>query len=161
MTIAGKSVRSADTFQVPNPATGEVVGDAPRCSEVELDQAVGAAVDAYAGWAADEPLRRTMLGSISAVLKENVDGLSQLITAEQGKPLNESRIEILGSARWMRWYAEFTAEEELIQDDARGRVSDSAPTDRPSGCYHPLELPNHNGVLEAGPGPPCRKSGCP
>lgn len=29
MTIAGKSVRSADTFQVPNPATGEVVGDAP------------------------------------------------------------------------------------------------------------------------------------
>jgi len=122
MTIAGKPVRSAGTVPITNPATGELAGHAPCCTKKQLDLAVGAAVDAYQGWAADETLRRTMLGSVSEVLKGNADELSRLITAEQGKPLRESRIEILGSARWMRWYAEFQADEEIIQDDARGRV---------------------------------------
>src|SRR3989449_11315011 len=97
MFIAGESAGSSSgqTYDVINPATGEVVDSAPRGNEIDARAAIDAAHAAFQAWSetAAEARAQLMLKGIDTVKKE-IQELSVLLTKEQGKPLGDSQREI-------------------------------------------------------------------
>jgi len=101
LTIDGAGVAGAGSFSVLNPANEQVVGYAPDCSRIQLDQAIAGARRAFPAWSAT-PIeeRRKKLLAIAATLTEYVDELKRLLTQEQGKPIEEAAWDVLGGAQW-------------------------------------------------------------
>jgi succinate-semialdehyde dehydrogenase/glutarate-semialdehyde dehydrogenase len=95
------------TIPVTDPATGEVLGTVPRMGAAETARAVAAAGAALPAW------RARTAGDRCAVIRRwfelvmaNQEDLAALMTAEQGKPLAESRGEIAYSASFLEWFSE-------------------------------------------------------
>ena len=98
---------SGESIEVTNPATGEKLGTVPNMGAEETRRAIEAAEEALSGW------RTTTAHDKSRVLlrwyelmMENKEDLSILMTAEQGKPIKESRGEIDYAADYIEWFAE-------------------------------------------------------
>jgi NAD-dependent aldehyde dehydrogenases len=107
--IGNRSVpsESKDAIAVINPATEETLGEIPRGSAGDVDQAVAAAKAAQSGWAGLSPVaRRAALYEISNILLEHQEELARLNTIEMGKPLFLSRNEIIGAASAARQFGE-------------------------------------------------------
>lgn len=117
MTIGGERVAAATTFDVINPATGEPYAPAPACTREQLDSAFDAAAKAYRDWKADEAGRRTALADAANILFGAGEQLAPLLTAEQGKPIGDANMEVLGAGVWFKYYAELETPREVIQDD--------------------------------------------
>ncbi len=122
MTIDGQAASSGEWFDVINPATGQVLTRAPRCSEEQRDRAVEAAHRAFDHWRTDASFRRERLLAIADVLSANAEALGAVMTAEQGKPLPESIADAHRSADWFRYFADLDTSATVIQDDADGFV---------------------------------------
>ncbi len=119
MTIGGKAVAGTSTFEVLNPATGQVVGSAPDCTPEQLDQAVAAARKAFPQWSATpiEKRREALLG-IAGVLGGNVEELKRLLTSEQGKPHEGAMGDILGGAYWCQATSTLEIPEKVVEESA-------------------------------------------
>ncbi|HXY28573.1 MAG TPA: aldehyde dehydrogenase family protein [Acidimicrobiales bacterium] len=117
MTIAGESAPTEGTFGVRNPATGEVFARAPECTRQQLDAAFDAAAKAARDWKTDEAARRAVLLRAAEVLMASVGELSPILTAEQGKPLEDAGIEVFASAIWSQYFANLEMPRQVIQDD--------------------------------------------
>jgi acyl-CoA reductase-like NAD-dependent aldehyde dehydrogenase len=100
LTIDGRSVPTAERFAVANPATGEELGQAPVAGAAELDAAVAAARAAWPAWRADGEARAAALRASAARLLDEIDTLSTTLTAEQGKPVRDARVEVKMMAAW-------------------------------------------------------------
>ena len=102
--------RDADgggTCDVTNPATGEHLGTVPDMGAAETRTAVEAASVAFPAWAKRTAQERAVvLRRMHALMMEHQEDLARLMTAEQGKPLAESRGEIAYSAAYLEWFAE-------------------------------------------------------
>jgi succinate-semialdehyde dehydrogenase / glutarate-semialdehyde dehydrogenase len=95
------------TIQVKNPATGEAIGTVPRMGTEETRQAIRAAEAAMPAWKARTGKdRAALLRRWFELIMANQDDLATLMTAEQGKPLLESRGEIAYAAGFIEWFAE-------------------------------------------------------
>ncbi|MEO5793513.1 MAG: aldehyde dehydrogenase family protein [Rhodoferax sp.] len=125
MTIGGRAVPAAATFDVKNPSTGATIGTAPNASLADLDAAVAAAQAAFPAWSqkTDDELQRACL-AVAEKLTAQAEDLARLITLEQGKPLNGlgSRWEMGGAQTWARYTSGLSLPMKLLQDDAQGRV---------------------------------------
>jgi acyl-CoA reductase-like NAD-dependent aldehyde dehydrogenase len=117
MTIDGRQVAAQHTFDVVNPATGEVFAQAPDCSRDQLDEAMAAAERAQRDWRTDEDTRRKALAACADALFAHAEEIAPLLTAEQGKPLQAATEELLGTGVWFKYYANLELEPEVIQDD--------------------------------------------
>jgi acyl-CoA reductase-like NAD-dependent aldehyde dehydrogenase len=117
MTIGGEAVATEKTFGVINPATAEVFAQAPECSRAQLDAAMDSAAKAYPDWKADESVRRQCLRDIAAVLMTSLEEIPGVLTAEQGKPLNDANLEMFGSAMWCGYFADLELPRRILQDD--------------------------------------------
>ncbi len=117
MTIDGRQVAAEHTFDVRNPATGEVFARAPDCSREQLDEAMAAAERAQRDWRTDEDTRRKALAACADTLFAHAEEIAPLLTAEQGKPLQAATEELLGTGVWFKYYANLELEPEVIQDD--------------------------------------------
>jgi succinate-semialdehyde dehydrogenase/glutarate-semialdehyde dehydrogenase len=108
MFIAGESTGSSSgqTYNVINPATGEVVDSAPKGTEGDVRSAVDAAHEAFPAWAetAAEARAQLILKGIDSVKKE-LPELAVLLTREQGKPVGDSQREIEHFLHGMNFYA--------------------------------------------------------
>lgn len=125
MTIGGESVATSDRFEVLNPATGAVVGTAPNATAADLDRAVAAARAAQGPWAAlPDEARADACRAVAQVLVAHAEELAQLLTREQGKPLNGlgSRWELGGAAAWAEHTAGLALPPQVLQDTNEGRV---------------------------------------
>ncbi|MGS2744990.1 NAD-dependent succinate-semialdehyde dehydrogenase [Halomonas sp. LS-001] len=92
---------------VTNPADGSVLGQVPRLGEAETLRAIDAAENAMPAWQARSAKERgALLRRWHDLLLEHQEDLAILMTAEQGKPLAESRGEIGFSASFFEWFAE-------------------------------------------------------
>ena len=92
---------------VRNPATGESLGSVPNFGAEETRQAIEAAAGAMPAWARRTAKERSaILRRWHDLMIEHQEDLATLMTAEQGKPLLESRAEIAYSAGYMEFYAE-------------------------------------------------------
>jgi malonate-semialdehyde dehydrogenase (acetylating)/methylmalonate-semialdehyde dehydrogenase len=95
--VGGRAV-SADTderLEVPDPATGEVLGIVPLSGPPDVDRAVRVAAEAFESWQ-DEPVTRRarrMFG-LQVLLERQLEQLAELVTRENGKHLDEARGEV-------------------------------------------------------------------
>ncbi|WP_313950729.1 NADP-dependent succinate-semialdehyde dehydrogenase [Accumulibacter sp.] len=98
---------SGRTFPVTNPATGEQLATVPEAGAAETRRAIEAARVAQPAWRARTAGERAkVLRRWFELLLANQEDLAQLMTAEQGKPLAESRGEIAYAASFIEWFAE-------------------------------------------------------
>ncbi|MFK8079101.1 MAG: NAD-dependent succinate-semialdehyde dehydrogenase [Granulosicoccus sp.] len=97
----------ASTIDVDNPATGEVLAQVANCGTAETKRAIEAAEVAFESWRKTSVLERAkLLRKWHDLMLENQEDLARIMTAEQGKPLAESRGEIGYGASYMEWFAE-------------------------------------------------------
>jgi len=107
--IGGSWVAADDggVLGVKNPATGAALGSIPNMGASETRRAIAAAAAALPGWKARTAKERAVLMrrwfDLMIVHQED---LARLMTAEQGKPLAESKSEILYAASFIEWFAE-------------------------------------------------------
>ncbi len=121
MTIDGADVVNGAWFDVFNPATGRVFGQAPECSRPELDRAMAAAARVLPSWQADEKERRAAMRRIADRLLAAKDELAAVLTAEQGKPLANAGGEVQIAASWFQYYADLEMPVvPVLVDAARG-----------------------------------------
>jgi succinate-semialdehyde dehydrogenase/glutarate-semialdehyde dehydrogenase len=95
------------TFTVDDPSTEEVIAEVANASPDDARAALGAAVDARAGWAATPPRQRgEVLRRAYELMTARVDDLALLMTLEMGKPVAESKAEVAYAADFFRWFSE-------------------------------------------------------
>ncbi len=98
---------SGETFPVENPATGETIAQVPRMGVAETRRAIARAEAALPAWRALLAKDRArILRRWAERMLEHEDELAELMTMEQGKPLAESRAEILYAASFFEWFGE-------------------------------------------------------
>ena len=98
---------SRKTVDVPNPATGATIATVPRLGAAETQRAIAAAEAALPAWRARTAEDRAkLLRRWFDLMMANQEDLAVLMTTEQGKPLAESRGEIVYAASFIEWFAE-------------------------------------------------------
>jgi len=98
---------SGETLAVINPANGDNIADVAKCGTAETRRAIEAAERAQVEWReATAKERAAVLRKWLDLLLDAQEDLAQIMTAEQGKPLAESRGEIVYGASYIEWFAE-------------------------------------------------------
>ncbi|MDB1678034.1 MULTISPECIES: NAD-dependent succinate-semialdehyde dehydrogenase [Enterococcus] len=105
--INGKWLEGSEgTFEVKNPATGEILATVQKGGEKETKEAIQAANKAFEGWSKTSPAERAKLMNKMADLVENdSERLAKIMTMEQGKPLSQAAAEIQTNVENLRWNA--------------------------------------------------------
>jgi succinate-semialdehyde dehydrogenase / glutarate-semialdehyde dehydrogenase len=105
--IDGQWVDGARSLEVINPATQRLLGRVPALGAVETERAVAGAARAFESWRRVSAAERgSILQRWFELILANQEDLARLMTAEQGKPLSESRGEIAYSASFIEWFAQ-------------------------------------------------------
>ncbi|TDS88491.1 succinate semialdehyde dehydrogenase [Rahnella sp. BIGb0236] len=103
----GKWHEARETFDVLNPATGEVVAKVAKAGKAETEAAVKAASDAFPEWRKTTAKARSeILHRWYELMLENKQFLGELMVAEQGKPLKEALGEVDYAASYLQWFSE-------------------------------------------------------
>jgi len=122
--IAGELVAGQRSFAVIDPASGAPFADCPDATREELDRAMAAAEQAFAGtWPREEAPRRRALAAMSDALAAQAEPLGRLVSQEQGKPLQHAQNEVRGAARLLRLCADEPIPVEVLRDDGKLRVT--------------------------------------
>ncbi|MEI6306006.1 MAG: aldehyde dehydrogenase family protein, partial [Deltaproteobacteria bacterium] len=114
---------SGATIDVTNPATGAKLGTIPRMGTDETRRAIDAANSAQPAWRAKTAKERSViLRRWFELMMANQEDLAIIMTAEQGKPLAESKGEISYAASFIEWFAE--EGKRLYGDTIPGQTAD-------------------------------------
>ena len=101
------AAKDGRTLPVFNPATAGEIGTVAHASISDLELALDAARDGFTIWSATGVFDRYKLMRRAAdLLRDRADHIARLMTTEQGKPLDQSRMEIVASADIIDWFAE-------------------------------------------------------
>lgn len=101
------SAKSGETVDVINPATGEVLAQAPHMGAADTQSAIDAARDALPSWRAMlAEDRGRLLRKWAELQTQHIDDLCRILTAEQGKSLAQAKGEILSGIGHVEWMAE-------------------------------------------------------
>jgi acyl-CoA reductase-like NAD-dependent aldehyde dehydrogenase len=122
LTIAGEAAPTHSTFEVINPAHGKAFAVCPDATQEQLDTALHAAHDAFGTWRQDVDARRAALGACAQALMAAAPEIGQVLTREQGKPLEAAVGEVMGAAAWFSITAGLPLETEILQDDEALRI---------------------------------------
>ncbi|AIA69300.1 succinate-semialdehyde dehydrogenase [NADP+] [Pectobacterium atrosepticum SCRI1043] len=105
--VAGKWQQGAATFEVVNPATGESIARVAKAGKKETQAAIDAAHAAFPAWKRKTAKERSeILYRWYELILENKRYLAELMTAEQGKPVQEAEGEVVYAANFIQWFAE-------------------------------------------------------
>jgi succinate-semialdehyde dehydrogenase/glutarate-semialdehyde dehydrogenase len=98
---------SGETIEVTNPANNDVLGTTPKMGAEETREAIEAAGIAFTSWKKTTAKERAeLLRRWFDLMLEHKEDLALIMTLEQGKPLAESRGEIIYAASFIEWFAE-------------------------------------------------------
>ncbi|KAA2234902.1 NAD-dependent succinate-semialdehyde dehydrogenase [Salinarimonas soli] len=98
---------SGRTIDVLDPATEETIGTVAHAGVEDLDRALAAAEKGFRTWRKTSAFERSkVMRKAADLLRSRVDEVARLMTLEQGKPLAEARMETLGAADTIDWFAE-------------------------------------------------------
>ncbi len=96
-----------ETAPVINPATRRELGRVPLATAADLDHALIIAQRSFDVWRNTVPAERARILKRSAeLMRERAEYIATLVTLEEGKPLSESRDEVLRAAEYFEWFAE-------------------------------------------------------
>ena len=90
--INGKNVASKEYFTTTNPANGEVLAEVASGGQLEIDQAVAAAKEAFPKWA-NTPMkeRARLMRRLGELIDQNVPQIAELETADTGMPIHRPK----------------------------------------------------------------------
>ncbi|MBE3570766.1 MAG: NAD-dependent succinate-semialdehyde dehydrogenase [Bacillales bacterium] len=95
------------TFDVINPANGEVIASVPNGGKAEAKKAVDAAYNAFLSWSKKTAGERSaLLYKWHQLIEEHKEEIGEIMTREQGKPLKEAIGEVNYANSFISWYAE-------------------------------------------------------
>ena len=115
-----------ESLEIINPATEEVIGKVSHARKEDLDIALNAAEKAFNSWKNVSAYERSkILRKAADIVRSKADEIATLMTLEQGKPLVEAKMETMGAADSIDWYAEEGRR-------AYGRI---IPSRAPQGVY--------------------------
>jgi len=98
---------SGNRFAVTNKATGEVLAEVANFDVADTRRAIEAASAAWPAWCAKTAKERAgLMRKWFELIMANQEDLARLMTAEQGKPLAETRGEVAYGASFIEWFAE-------------------------------------------------------
>jgi len=130
--IDGLWIEGEATFEVLNPADGTVIARVADLGPGETRVAIEAAHRAFPTWAAKTAKERgVILRKWSDLMLAHADDLARLMTAEQGKPLAESRGEVAYGAAFIDWFA----------DEAKRAYGHTIPTPMPGKRLASIKQP--------------------
>ncbi|HMF60979.1 MAG TPA: aldehyde dehydrogenase family protein [Vicinamibacterales bacterium] len=123
LLINGRLVPGVARLDVINPATEEVLAQAPRADRAQLDEAIAAAKAAFPVWSA-KPVRErgALLAELADALEARRDEFARLLTLEQGKPLSEADWEMGFAIDVMRHYATLDLPDQVLKEDATRKI---------------------------------------
>ena len=124
--------RRADGQPVINPADESVLGTVPHATRADLDDALAAAEQGFKVWSRTSPAKRAeIILEAARLMRERVEDMAIAMTLEQGKPIGQSRLEILRGCDIIEWDA---------QEGRRiyGRIIPSEPGMRHSVLRQPI-----------------------
>lgn len=123
LLIDGRLVDGAASFDVINPANEQVVARAPKADEAQLHAAVAAAKRAFPAWAArSQDERAALVEAIADRLMARADEFARLLTAEQGKPLDQAHFEIMATVFTLKGFAAMRILDKVLVDEAGHKV---------------------------------------
>ena len=121
-----REAAAKESLEIINPATEEVIGKVSHARKEDLDIALNAAENAFNSWKNVSAYERSkILRKAADIVRSKVDQIATLMTMEQGKPLIEAKMETMGAADSIDWYAEEGRR-------AYGRI---IPSRAPQGVY--------------------------
>jgi len=101
------SAEGRDTATVINPATQQPLGQVPLATTADLDQALEVSRHTFDVWRLTVPAERArVLKRAAELIRERAEHIATQMTLEEGKPLAESRDEVLRAAEYFEWFAE-------------------------------------------------------
>jgi succinate-semialdehyde dehydrogenase / glutarate-semialdehyde dehydrogenase len=152
----GGSWREADkTFDVVDPATGEVIAAVADGTVSDAEAAMTAAADAQEAWAATAPRERSIiLRRAFELIVERTEQLAAVITAEMGKPLADARGEVAYGAEFFRWFSEEAVRisgDHTLTGDGKNRIVVTRAPVGPCILVTPWNFPLAMGTRKIGP----------
>jgi len=125
--IHGRFVPSngGERIEVKNPATGGVICTIPDSTPQDVDAAIASADAAQRSWEKEPAASRArLLKALAAKIRQNVEPIARVITAEQGKTLGLARVEVEFTADYLDYMAEWgrRIEGEIIESDRSGET---------------------------------------
>ena len=104
--VGGRWLATTHSFLVRNPATGDAILDVADCGEDEATQAVTESMAAFSVWKKETAYERgRVLSEWNRLIRDHQDALARVMTSEMGKPIRESRGEVIYAAGFVEWYA--------------------------------------------------------
>lgn len=124
MWINGQSVQGeAESLDVLNPATEEVIVTVNNASVAQLDAAVDAAKQAFSSWQySSHEDRKQALNRIADNIENNAAELAEIVVKEQGKPMFLAQAEVGGAVAWTRYAAGMDIPTDIIEDSENKRI---------------------------------------
>ncbi|WP_206489369.1 NAD-dependent succinate-semialdehyde dehydrogenase [Rhodococcus sp. KRD162] len=142
-------------FDVLDPATGEVIARVADGGIAEAENAMAAAVDAAAEWAATAPRARSeILRKAYELIMARSEELAEIITAEMGKPLGDARGEVAYGAEFFRWFSEEAVRisgDHTLTGDGKNRIVVTRAPVGPCILVTPWNFPLAMGTRKIGP----------
>jgi acyl-CoA reductase-like NAD-dependent aldehyde dehydrogenase len=123
LLINGELVAGASTMDVINPATARSFTRCPRADVNQLNAAVAAAKAAFPAWSRrswDD--RRQYLVKLADALAAQIDDFAEVLTLEQGKPLDQAKYELGGAIAMIQAFTRMTLEPKVLREDAAHKI---------------------------------------
>src|SRR4051812_11642848 len=143
------------TLPVEDPATGETLTEVADATPEDALAALGAAADAFKDFRNMAPRERgDILRRAYDLIMERQDDLALLMTLEMGKPVSESKAEIVYAANFFRWYSEEAVRINgrfTINENGKGRVLTLKQPIGPCVFITPWNFPLAMGTRKIGP----------
>ena len=107
--IDNKWHKSKENYDVINPSTEEVLGQASKASKEEVDKAIQSAAKGFLSWKSTQAWERSnKIRKIADAIRQRKDEIAKWIALEVGKPFVQAQAEAIASADIFEWNAEET-----------------------------------------------------
>jgi succinate-semialdehyde dehydrogenase / glutarate-semialdehyde dehydrogenase len=150
-----RDASGGETLAVEDPSTGETLVEVADATPEDAKAALDAAVDVKDEWAAHPPRERgEILRRAFERIIERTDDLALLMTLEMGKPLAESKAEIVYAAEFLRWFSEQAVRIEgrfATAPNGQGRLITMKQPVGPCYAITPWNFPMAMGTRKIGP----------
>ncbi len=122
--VDGRIIADGQTFSVDDPSTGRELSQCPGATAELVNEALKAAESAQPSWAG-RPIgeRRAVLREMADALERESDQVAAVISAESGKHISQSRLELMGALVGLRYWADFEIPVDVVRDDETERVT--------------------------------------
>jgi succinate-semialdehyde dehydrogenase/glutarate-semialdehyde dehydrogenase len=152
---AWRDATGGRTLPVEDPSTTEPLCEVADATPADAMAALDAAVEAQAAWAAHPPRERgEILRRAYERIVERADELALLMTLEMGKPVAESKAEVLYAADFLRWFSEEAVRIEgrfATAPNGKGRMLTMRQPVGPCLLITPWNFPLAMGTRKIGP----------